>query len=62
MGDSTSDVVIPQAPGRKRNEKGPLVETEVRRSPRIRELNGDLKITMCVLIPIAFIAIPHHLK
>jgi hypothetical protein len=37
------DVNTPSAPKRKRREKGPLVENEVRRRPRIQEINNGFK-------------------
>lgn len=37
------DPVPPSAPQRKRKGKAPLVESEVRRSPRIKEINAGFK-------------------
>jgi hypothetical protein len=37
------EVNTPSAPKRKRRGKGPLVENEVRRSPRIQEINNGFK-------------------
>jgi hypothetical protein len=41
------DLVTPSAPKRKRRDKGVLVETEVRRSPRILELNDGFRNHTC---------------
>jgi hypothetical protein len=42
--ESLQDAVAPpSAPKRKRRGKGPLVENEVRRSPRIQEINNGFK-------------------
>jgi hypothetical protein len=41
------DVVTPSAPKRKRRGKGVLVESEVRRSPRILELNDGFRNHSC---------------
>jgi hypothetical protein len=41
--ERSPSMVTPSAPKRKRRGKGPLVESEVRRSPRIVELNAGYK-------------------
>jgi hypothetical protein len=43
ISDEENGMETPAAPARKRKSKVPLVETEVRRSPRIVELNGGFK-------------------
>jgi hypothetical protein len=46
-GGEKDDLVTPLAPKRKRRGKGALVETEVRRSPRILELNDGFRSHSC---------------